>query len=51
MLYLGHNVKANSGGDGKYRGRCGFETLRMVWNVQDWTMFFIGMATWTATEG
>jgi acetone carboxylase alpha subunit len=38
----GRNVKANSGGYGKYRGGCGFETLRMVWNAQDWTMFFMG---------
>ena len=30
LLYLGRNVKANSGGYGKYRGGCGFETLRMV---------------------
>ncbi len=42
LLYLGRNVKANSGGYGKYRGGCGFETLRMVWNSQDWTMFFMG---------
>jgi acetone carboxylase alpha subunit len=42
LLYLGRNVKANSGGYGKYRGGCGFETLRMVWNAQDWTMFFMG---------
>ena len=42
LLYLGRNVKANSGGYGKYRGGCGFETLRMVWNAQDWTMFFLG---------
>ena len=41
LLYLG-NVKANSGGYGKYRGGCGFETLRMVWKAQDWTMFFMG---------
>lgn len=42
LLYLGRNVKTNSGGYGKYRGGCGFETLRMVWNAQDWTMFFMG---------
>ncbi|MDE2371443.1 MAG: hydantoinase B/oxoprolinase family protein [Burkholderiales bacterium] len=42
LLYLGRNVKANSGGYGKYRGGHGFETLRMVWNAQDWTMFFMG---------
>ena len=41
LLYMGRNVKANSGGYGKYRGGCGFETLRMVWNAQDWTMFFM----------
>ena len=42
LLYLGRNVKANSGGYGKFRGGCGFETLRMVWNAHDWTMFFMG---------
>lgn len=42
LLYMGRNVKANSGGYGKYRGGHGFETLRMVWNAQDWTMFFMG---------
>ena len=42
LLYLGRTVKANSGGYGKYRGGCGFETLRMVWKAQDWTMFFMG---------
>jgi acetone carboxylase alpha subunit len=42
LLYLGRNVKANSGGYGKYRGGCGFETLRMVWGSQDWSMFFMG---------
>ena len=42
LLYLGRNVKCNSGGYGKYRGGCGFETLRMVWNAHDWTMFFMG---------
>lgn len=42
LLYLGRNVKTNSGGYGKYRGGCGFETLRMVWKAADWTMFFMG---------
>ena len=42
LLYLGRNIKTNSGGYGKYRGGNGFETLRMVWNAQDWTMFFMG---------
>ncbi|AMG29575.1 acetone carboxylase subunit alpha [Grimontia hollisae] len=42
LLYLGRNVKCNSGGYGKYRGGCGFESLRMVWNAHDWTMFFMG---------
>lgn len=34
--------QASSGGAGKYRGGCGFESLRMVWNAKDWTMFFMG---------
>jgi acetone carboxylase alpha subunit len=35
LLYLGRNVKNNSGGYGKYRGCCGFETLRMAWKAQE----------------
>ncbi|CAM3250202.1 MULTISPECIES: hydantoinase B/oxoprolinase family protein [Methylobacterium] len=42
LLYLGREIKPNSGGAGKYRGGCGFETLRLVWNAKDWTMFFMG---------
>lgn len=42
LLYLGRNAKCNSGGYGKYRGGTGFESLRMVWKAQDWTMFFMG---------
>lgn len=42
LIYLGRNVKANSGGYGQYRGGCGFETLRMVWKAEDWTMYFMG---------
>ncbi len=42
LLYLGRQIKASSGGAGKYRGGCGFESLRMVWNAKDWTMFFMG---------
>ncbi|MDY7577224.1 hydantoinase B/oxoprolinase family protein [Herbaspirillum sp. RTI4] len=42
LLYLGRNVKTNSGGYGKYRGGCGFETLRMVWKAEDWSMYFMG---------
>ena len=42
LIYLGRQIKASSGGSGKYRGGCGFESLRMVWNAKDWTMFFMG---------
>ncbi|MDI4664012.1 hydantoinase B/oxoprolinase family protein [Xanthobacter autotrophicus] len=42
LVYLGRQIKASSGGSGKYRGGCGFESLRMVWNAKDWTMFFMG---------
>ncbi|MBB4264520.1 hydantoinase B/oxoprolinase family protein [Roseospira visakhapatnamensis] len=42
LLYLGRTVKTNSGGYGTYRGGCGFETLRMVWKAEDWTMYFMG---------
>ncbi|MBN9670042.1 hydantoinase B/oxoprolinase family protein [Roseibium aggregatum] len=42
LVYLGRQIKASSGGAGKFRGGCGFESLRMVWNAKDWTMFFMG---------
>lgn len=42
LLYLGRRVKPNTAGYGKYRGGCGYETLRMVWGANDWTMFFMG---------
>lgn len=42
LLYLGRRIKPNTGGYGKYRGGCGYETLRMVWGAKDWTMFFMG---------
>jgi acetone carboxylase alpha subunit len=42
MVYLGRAIKANSGGAGKYRGGCGFETLRMIWKAKDWAMTFMG---------
>ena len=42
LLYMGRNVKTNSGGYGKFRGGCGFETLRMVWKAEDWSMYFMG---------
>jgi len=42
LVYLGRQIKVSSGGSGKYRGGCGFESLRMVWNAKDWTMFFMG---------
>lgn len=42
LLYMGRNIKCNSGGYGKFRGGCGFESLRMVWKAEDWTMFFMG---------
>jgi len=42
LLYMGRRIKTNTGGYGKYRGGLGYETLRMVWNSTDWTMFFMG---------
>ncbi|MBK1697298.1 hydantoinase B/oxoprolinase family protein [Rhodovibrio salinarum] len=51
LVYLGRNIKANSGGYGKYRGGCGFESLRMVWNAKDWTMFFMGNGHITSDWG
>jgi acetone carboxylase, alpha subunit len=41
-IYLGRSVKPNTGGYGKRRGGCGWESLRMVWGARDWTMFFMG---------
>ncbi|HLQ85338.1 MAG TPA: hydantoinase B/oxoprolinase family protein, partial [Salinisphaeraceae bacterium] len=42
LIYLGRQIKASSGGSGKYRGGCGHQSLRMVWNASDWTLFFMG---------
>ncbi len=42
LLYMGRRIKTNTGGYGKYRGGLGYETLRMIWNSADWTMFFMG---------
>lgn len=42
LLYLGRRIKTNTGGYGQYRGGLGYETLRMIWNSADWTMFFMG---------
>ncbi|WP_417809802.1 hydantoinase B/oxoprolinase family protein [Thioclava sp.] len=42
LVYLGRQIKASSGGAGKYRGGCGYESLRLVWNAKDWSMFFMG---------
>lgn len=42
LIYLGRSIKPNTGGYGKYRGGCGYETLRMVYGAKDWTMFFMG---------
>jgi acetone carboxylase, alpha subunit len=42
LIYLGRTIKPNTGGYGKYRGGCGYETLRMVYGAKDWTMFFMG---------
>jgi len=42
LVYLGRQIKASSGGSGKYRGGCGWESLRLVWNAKDWSMYFMG---------
>ncbi|MQE66314.1 acetone carboxylase subunit alpha, partial [Vibrio parahaemolyticus] len=41
-IYLGREIKASSGGAGKYRGGCGLQSPRLVWNAQHRTMFFMG---------
>ncbi|ONH81301.1 hypothetical protein APZ41_020530 [Roseomonas mucosa] len=35
LVCPGRWIKASSGGAGKYRGGCGFQSLRMVWNAKD----------------
>jgi len=42
LVYLGRQIKASSGGSGKYRGGSGWESLRLVWNAKDWSMYFMG---------
>ncbi len=39
MLYLGRNMRPNSGGPGKYRGGLGFECVRMVYNTPYQVLF------------
>lgn len=51
LVYLGRQIKAGSGGAGKYRGGCGFESLRLVYNAKDWTMFFMGNSNITSDWG
>lgn len=34
MLYLGRNIRPNSGGLGKFRGGSGFESIRMVYGTE-----------------
>lgn len=51
LVYLGRQIKASSGGSGKYRGGCGWESLRLVWNAKDWTMFFMGNGNMSSDWG
>ena len=51
LIYLGRQIKAGSGGAGKYRGGCGHESLRLVHNATDWTMFFMGNSHITSDWG
>ena len=39
MLYLGRNMRPNSGGPGKYRGGLGYECVRMLYNTPYQVMF------------
>jgi acetone carboxylase alpha subunit len=51
LLYLGRNLKMDTGGAGKYRGGAGFESLRMVHQAKDWTMYFMGNGRITSDCG
>jgi acetone carboxylase, alpha subunit len=51
LLYLGRNLKMDTGGAGTYRGGEGFESLRMVHQAKDWTMYFMGNGRITSDCG
>ncbi|MBI1987141.1 MAG: hydantoinase B/oxoprolinase family protein [Nitrospinae bacterium] len=39
LLYLGRNIRPNTGGPGKFRGGLGFESIRMVYHTPYQVMF------------
>ena len=43
LMFLGRNVKPNTGGPGKYRGGSGFESLRLIWGAKRWNMTHVDM--------
>jgi len=51
LVYLGRQIKASSAGSGKYRGGSGWESLRLVWNAKDWSMYFMGNGHITSDWG
>lgn len=42
LIYLGREILPGSGGAGKYRGGNGWQSLRLGWGAQEWTMFVAG---------
>ena len=42
LVYLGRQILPGSGGAGKYRGGSGWQSLRLGWGTNDWTMFVAG---------
>ena len=42
LIFLGRQVLPGSGGSGKYRGGNGWQSLRLGWGAQEWTMFMAG---------
>ena len=50
LIFLGRQILPGSGGAGKYRGGNGWQSLRLGWGAQEWTMFVAGSGV-MATDG
>ncbi|MEH6945675.1 hydantoinase B/oxoprolinase family protein [Bacillus sp. JJ634] len=42
LIFLGRQILPGSGGAGKYRGGNGWQSLRLGWGAEEWTMFVAG---------
>ena len=42
LIFLGRQILPGSGGSGKYRGGNGWQSLRLGWGAEEWTMFMAG---------